>query len=55
MALNLVNGSFVNHYRIDSKIGSGGMGDVYLADDTKLGRKVAIKFLHEKFGKEEAL
>ncbi|MGB7624603.1 MAG: serine/threonine-protein kinase [Terriglobia bacterium] len=48
----LPSGSTLAHYRIVSKIGAGGMGEVYLAQDTKLDRKVAIKFLHEEFSKD---
>src|SRR6266436_6475708 len=43
----------VAHYRILTQLGAGGMGEVYLAEDTKLYRKVAIKFLSAKTANDD--
>jgi len=50
----LTAGTKVSHYKIISKIGAGGMGEVYLAQDSQLDRKVALKFLPFHLSQNEA-
>lgn len=49
---SLAPGNSIGHYKIEKAIGSGGMGEVYLATDTVLGRRVALKTLPPSFASD---
>ncbi|MEP6923173.1 MAG: serine/threonine-protein kinase, partial [Pyrinomonadaceae bacterium] len=50
---NFATGKSFGHYEIIRQIGAGGMGEVYLAQDTRLDRRVAVKILNREFSRHE--
>jgi serine/threonine protein kinase len=50
--MTISSGTRLSHYEILSRIGAGGMGEVFLAQDTKLHRSIAIKLLADEFNKD---
>jgi eukaryotic-like serine/threonine-protein kinase len=53
MNFQIAAGTIIDgRYRVVSRVGSGGMAEVYCAEDTQLGRRVAVKVLHERFAQD---
>ena len=51
--MSLESGQLLSHYRVLSRLGAGGMGEVYLAEDVRLGRKLALKIVSARLAQDE--